>query len=139
MGLANPEAKIITIEGAPAVAAVALKNFNGLQLSNIEIKEGNFDDILSQVVSGMPAVDLAFIDGNHRREPTLHYFQELLLKTHNDSILIVDDIHWSQEMEEAWSTIKAHPSVRCSVDLFFIGILFFRHEFREKQHFTIRF
>jgi hypothetical protein len=42
-------------------------------------------------------------------------------------------------MEQAWETIQKHPSVRCTIDLFFTGIVFFRQEFREKQHFTIRF
>jgi len=42
-------------------------------------------------------------------------------------------------MEQAWQAIKEHPSVRCSIDLFFAGILFFRGEFKEKQHFSIRF
>ena len=42
-------------------------------------------------------------------------------------------------MEEAWRVIKSHPAVRCSIDLFFIGIIFFREEFKEKQDFVIRF
>ncbi|HQX73085.1 MAG TPA: SAM-dependent methyltransferase, partial [Chitinophagaceae bacterium] len=62
-----------------------------------------------------------------------------LAKTNNDSILIFDDIHWSREMEQAWETIRNHPSVRCTIDLFFIGIVFFRQEFHEKQHFVIRY
>ena len=71
--------------------------------------------------------------------PTERYFSQLLGKTHTGSILVFDDIHWSREMEAAWDTIKAHPSVRCTIDLFFIGIVLFRQEFHEKQHFSIRF
>jgi hypothetical protein len=56
-----------------------------------------------------------------------------------DGMMIFDDIHWSKEMEQAWETIKAHPAVRCTINLFFIGIVFFREEFMEKQHFNIRF
>jgi predicted O-methyltransferase YrrM len=90
------------------------------------------------VVRGLSTVDFAFIDGNHRKEPTEKYFNELLAKTNNDSILVFDDIHWSREMEAAWDTIKNSPAVTCSIDLFFIGIVFFRKEFKEKQHFKIR-
>jgi hypothetical protein len=57
----------------------------------------------------------------------------------DDGMMIFDDIHWSREMEEAWQVIKDDPSVRCTIDLFFIGIVLFRPEFREKQHFTIRY
>ena len=139
LSLAKPAAKLITMEGAGEVAAIAKKNFNATGISNIRIEQGNFDNTLPAVIRGLRTVDFAFIDGNHRREPTERYFQELLPKTNNDSILIFDDIHWSQEMEQAWETIKAHPQVRCTVDLFFTGIVFFREEFQEKQHFSIRF
>jgi predicted O-methyltransferase YrrM len=139
LSLAKPDSNIITMEGANEVAAIAIENFNTLELQNISVVEGNFDDTLSSVVRGLTTVDFAFIDGNHRMTPTLGYFQQLLAKTSDNSILIFDDIHWSSEMEEAWKTIRDHPSVCCSIDLFFIGIVFFRQEFREKQHFIIRF
>ncbi|NOT52451.1 MAG: SAM-dependent methyltransferase [Chitinophagaceae bacterium] len=139
LSLANKDAEIITMEGAKEVAAIAAKNFELFGSKNTRLVEGNFDYTLLPVISGLTKIDLAFIDGNHRQEPTERYFSQLLSKTHNDSILIFDDIHWSREMEQAWKTIQDHPSVRCSIDLFFIGIVFFRQEFREKQHFTVRF
>ncbi|MEQ1677662.1 MAG: class I SAM-dependent methyltransferase, partial [Chitinophagaceae bacterium] len=139
LSLAKPDAQLITMEGASEVAATASKNFYNLKLQNCTITEGNFDQKLSSVISHLSSIDLSFIDGNHRQAPTERYFLELLPKMHNDSILIFDDIHWSREMEQAWETIKNHPSVRCTVDLFFIGIVFFRQEFREKQDFSIRF
>ena len=139
LSLAKPDGNLTTMEGAAAIADVAKKNFHKLKLQNISLAEGNFDLTLPAVVSGLSSVDFAFIDGNHRQQPTENYFHQLLAKINNDSILIFDDIHWSKEMEAAWDTIKNHPSVRCSVDLFFIGIVFFRPEFHEKQHFAIRF
>jgi len=139
LSLAKPDAELITMEGAGEVAATAERNFQKAELRNISITQGNFDEKLSSVINQLSSADFAFIDGNHRREPTERYFLQLLSKIHNDSILIFDDIHWSREMEQAWDAIKAHPSVRCTVDLFFIGIVFFRQEFREKQHFIIRF
>jgi len=137
--MGGPGAKIITMEGAPSVAASACQNFNRLNFRNIAIIEGNFDQTLASVLKQLPQVDLVFVDGNHRREPTERYFTQLLPAVHNDSILIFDDIHWSREMEQAWETVINTSIVRCSIDLFFAGILFFRHEFKEKQHFRIRF
>ena len=69
----------------------------------------------------------------------MRYFSQLLPALHADSILVFDDIHWSREMEDAWEEIKKNPAVTCTLDLFFIGIVFFRKEFYEKQHFLIRF
>lgn len=138
LALAQPGSKVITAEGAKGIANLAQQNFQKLSLKNIELVEGNFDDTLETILEKLSSVDLAFIDGNHRQEPTERYFNQILAKTHNGSILIFDDIHWSREMEEAWETIKAHPSVRCTIDLFFIGIVLFRQEFWEKQDFCIR-
>ncbi|MBL7738122.1 MAG: class I SAM-dependent methyltransferase [Chitinophagaceae bacterium] len=139
LSLAKSNANLITMEGARSVAAVARNNFDQLRLKNVSLTEGNFDDTLQPVLEPFSSVDFCFVDGNHRQEPTERYFRQLLPKTTNDSILIFDDIHWSQEMELAWHTIQQHEAVRCTVDLFFIGIVFFRQEFKEKQHFKIRF
>jgi hypothetical protein len=42
-------------------------------------------------------------------------------------------------MESAWKSIQNHPSVTLSIDLFFIGIVFFNDDFKVKQDFTLRF
>jgi predicted O-methyltransferase YrrM len=135
----DPSSKLITIEGASAVAMLAKKNFEALELRNIELVTGNFDVVLDSVMAQLPSVDLVFIDGNHRKEPVLAYFRQILEKVNPYSLLIFDDIHWSSEMEECWELVKTHPQVMVTVDLFFMGIVFFREEFRTKQHFTIRF
>jgi predicted O-methyltransferase YrrM len=139
LAFANPAAKIITMEGAPEVASTAKKNFKQLLLYNINIVEGNFDDTLPSVTGQLSSVDFAFIDGNHRKEPTLKYFNQLIKLSTSTTILIFDDIHWSIEMEEAWDEIKLHPLVTLTIDLFFIGIVFFRKEQKTNEHFTIRF
>lgn len=139
LATAKPDSFFITMEGSPAIAQVARQNFEKLQLQNIILLPGNFDDTLATAITKTPSLDLVFIDGNHRKEPTIRYFDQLLPKVHNDTILIFDDIHWSKEMDEAWSFIKQSPSVRCTIDLFFIGIVLFRQEFKEKQNFVVKF
>ena len=139
LAAAKSDAKVITMEGASAVAALAKENFNKLKLNNIELQLGNFDDTLPLVLSALPTVDLAFIDGNHRYQPTVNYFEQLLAKSNNYSILILDDIHWSKEMEQAWQYVQQHAAVTMTIDLFFIGIVLLRDEFKIKQHFYVRF
>lgn len=139
LALGKADATVITMEGSKEIAQVAKRNLGNLEIRNTEIIEGNFDNTLSSIISGLSSVDFGFIDGNHRKEPTERYFRQLLSKTNNDSILVFDDIHWSTEMEAAWQTIKDHEAVRCTIDLFFIGLVLFRKEFKEKQQFVIRF
>ena len=139
LSLANPHANVISIEGAPEVAAIARENLRLSGAVNARVEEGDFDDQLPRYLATSASIDFAFIDGNHLREPTIRYFEQLLPAIHNESVIVFDDIHWSSGMEAAWETIKSHKAVRCSIDLFFIGVIFFRKEFMEKQHFTIRF
>lgn len=135
----HPAAEVVTIEGSQTIAAVAAQNFATLGLHKIRQEVGDFDAVLPAVIQQLSSIDLAYVDGNHRYQPTVRYFHQLLPKITNDSILVFDDIHWSQEMEKAWKEIKQHPSVQCTVDIFFLGFVFFRREFKAKQHFTIRF
>jgi predicted O-methyltransferase YrrM len=139
LGLGNKDARVFTLEGAAEVSKIARQNFEMVSAGNIRLVEGKFADTLPGVIKDLSSLDLVFVDGNHRLEPTVDYFRQMLSKINGDSILVFDDIHWSQEMEQAWDTIKQTKDVRCTIDLFFIGIVFFRPEFREKQHFTIRF
>ncbi len=139
MASANRSGKLFTCEGSPEIAQIAQQVFDTLQLKNISLVEGNFRDTLQPLLQKTGNIDFAFIDGHHRKEPTLLYFQQILKNCHSKSIVIFDDIHWSKEMEEAWQNIKAHSAVTLSIDLFFIGIVFFNKDFKEKQDFIIRF
>jgi predicted O-methyltransferase YrrM len=139
LAAANPLANILTIEGSKAIADVAAENFSKLGCTNIEQRIGNFDDLLPDAIRQLSSIDLAYVDGNHRYSPTINYFNQLLPALHNNSILVFDDIHWSEEMEKAWEEIKQHPSVQCTVDVFFLGFVFFRKEFKVAQHFRVRF
>lgn len=135
---ARPGASIVTIEGCPQTAAAAQRNFNELGLSNINLQVGNFDQLLPGLIGGLPRLDFVYIDGNHRKEATLNYFRWCLPKVHEHSLLIFDDIYWSEGMKEAWEEIKAHPDVTVTIDLFWIGLVYFRKG-QAKEHFKIRF
>jgi len=138
LALANPKSNLLTLEGSSEIAGVAAENLRHLQIDNAGIVEGNFDYTLPAVLYQLPTIDFAFIDGNHRREPTENYFNWLLAKSNSNSVFVFDDIHWSREMEQAWYNLSNDFTVRCSIDLFFMGIVLFRQELKEKQQFTIR-
>jgi predicted O-methyltransferase YrrM len=136
---ANPDAKVTTFEGSSAIAQLARQNHQLLGLTNIDLIEGNFNEQLPRWLAQNKSVDFAFIDGNHAFKPTMAYFESLLAVVQDHTVLVFDDIHWSEEMEEAWAQISAHPTVTLSIDLFFIGVVFFRKEFAQKQQVSIRF
>jgi predicted O-methyltransferase YrrM len=135
----NTNAKIYTLEGAAAIAKIAQKTFKRINFTHIELTTGDFIDTLPAILAKIKTIDFVFLDGNHRKAPTLNYFNQLLSHSTPSTILIFDDIHWSAEMEEAWETIKLQPQVTLTIDLFFVSIVFLNPDINHKQHFTIRF
>ncbi|MGA3014152.1 MAG: class I SAM-dependent methyltransferase [Bacteroidales bacterium] len=138
LSMGNPEGHITTVEGCPATAEIAAKNFKYLGLTNIDQIIGPFEKVLPDIFEKLGKIGLIFIDGNHRKEPVLHYFYQCLQHIHDDSVIIFDDIHWSKEMEEAWKVIRENPSVTVSIDLFRIGLVFFK-EGLSKEDFILHF
>lgn len=138
MAKAGAGAELISIEGCPETASVAKENLNALGVKNVEVRTGDFDQRFPEVINDVDKLDFVFIDGNHRKEATLNYFKWCLPKVHEGSVLIFDDIYWSKGMEEAWTEIKAHPQVTVSIDLFWVGIVYFKQG-QVKEDFRVKF
>jgi predicted O-methyltransferase YrrM len=139
LALADSRSQVLTFEGCPNTAAVARETFAQLDIHNVRLVEGNLDATLPATLAGLAQpLDFVFFDGNHRYEPTLRYFEQCLAKAHEDSVFVLDDIHWSAEMERAWEAIKAHPSVTVTIDLFYVGLVFFRKKQR-REDFWLRY
>jgi predicted O-methyltransferase YrrM len=130
--------KLYTIEGDESLYRIAQDNLTRYFSNNVIAINGNFDDILNGLLQRIESLDMVFFDGNHRKEPTISYFELCLKKSSDNSIFIFDDIHWSEEMEEAWEYIKSHPKTKVSIDLFQFGIVFFRKEL-SCEHYLIRY
>ena len=145
LSLGNKNSNIITLEGCPNTIATAKKMF---QVSSFKFPNNNvefvntefnlyFENFKPETLNLKPQIfDLVYFDGNHSKKATLDYFEALLPTICNDSIWIFDDIHWSADMEEAWKIIKNHPKVSVTIDIFQLGIVFFRTE-QVKEHFII--
>ncbi len=138
LGLAAPAGKIITLEGCIDSANLAAENFDKAGLNQIRVITGTFEEKLPEAFKLMPEPDLIFIDGNHRKEPTLRYFEECLKHIRPDTVLVIDDIYWSADMQQAWKEICAHPRVKVTIDLYQMGVIFFKDEL-SKENFILHF
>jgi predicted O-methyltransferase YrrM len=126
------------MEGCPQTANIASENLKVLNAENVEIKVGDFNDNLPSILKKESEIDFVFIDGNHQEKATINYFETLLPKVHENTMIIFDDIYWSRGMQNAWKKIKQHPQVTLTIDLFWIGLVFFKTD-RKKEHFKVRF
>jgi predicted O-methyltransferase YrrM len=134
LALPLEKGRFITLEGCPNIAQVARENLSALHATNAELRVGEFGQTLPEALKELGRLDFAFFDGNHRCAPTIAYFETCLQFAHSDSVFVFDDIHWSEEMEQAWEHIKAHPKTSLTIDLFFMGIVYFKKDFSQKAH-----
>jgi predicted O-methyltransferase YrrM len=138
LALANPHARVFTIEGCTTKSEQAATNFNELHVTNIDQHIGRFDIVLPDLVKQTGKLDFAFIDGNHTYQATLDNFKTLLNIADNDTVFVFDDIHWSANMQKAWHEITEYEGVTVSIDLFRFGIVLLKKEL-SRQKFVIRF
>lgn len=130
--------QVTTFEGSKEIADIALTNFEYFEKENIKLIEGNIDTELPKFLNSRISIDFAYIDANHRFKPTMEYFNLILKRMNDNSILVLDDIYWSKEMTNAWETIKNHPQVTHTIDLYEIGVVFFKPDL-VKKHYTLIF
>jgi predicted O-methyltransferase YrrM len=117
---------VYTIEGCSETLAVARENFDSCGFSGINSMSGSFDDILPVFRERNITPGIVFIDGDHRKEPVIRYFEAIRQLSGNNTVVILDDIHISSEMGEAWEEIKKDPNISVTIDINRFGIVFFR-------------
>ena len=134
---ANKTANIYSFEGANEIAKLAEKVFHQQQLTNISLIVGDITSQLPLFLAQTSKIDMVFFDANHKKQPSLDYFNLCIKKASKTAIFIFDDIYWSKEMKSAWQEICADKRVRVSIDLFSIGVVFLHPELK-KKHYLIR-
>jgi predicted O-methyltransferase YrrM len=117
----NGHGRLITLEGAPSLAAIARHTLDDLAIPGVDVVVGRFADTLPDTL-GSGTFDFAFVDGHHDEEATVGYHRQLLPHLTREAVLVFDDIAWSDGMARAWGTIAAHPSTVLAVDLEAFGV-----------------
>ena len=64
--------------------------------------------------------------------------KDILAVIQQDDVLIVLPLYKNEAEATCWALVKDAPEVKLSMDLFDIGIAFFRDEFKVKQHFILK-
>lgn len=109
------------------------RNFQRMKVENIEVHFGNFDSKIKDHLSNFKSFDCILIKENFEEISFQNYFS----KIHENSVIIFLNPYKSIKNKKTWEKIKAHKTVKLSIDLFFMGLLFFRKEQRTKVHFSL--
>lgn len=132
---ATPESFLITVEGCEQILRRAYQQFDYWQLKNIVPIHASFDEFLK--LPNVATHDLVFLDGNHESTATLSYLELLLNQTHNETIFILDDIRWSDDMWSLWQKLIADDRFHLTIDLGRMGLIWKRPH-QMKEHFVLR-
>jgi len=124
----SPGISLHSIEGNTQRATFAAHLVNRRQLGPVSIHWGDMDEKLDEILPLMPGRFLAYVDGNHRFDPTVSYVRLLMERAGEEAVIILDDIYWSREMHRAWREIISWPEIRASIDLYHLGILLLRKD-----------
>ena len=133
-----PTAKVVTVEGHKEYSETAKKILSQVGIENIEYRIGSFINEIETLKQEKARFGMFFIDGDHSYAPTLEHFNRCLQLATDNAVIVIDDIHWSDEMDKAWNAIKEHPECRVSVDLFRFGLVFTNKKLQQ-QHYLVRY
>ncbi|HUX97166.1 MAG TPA: class I SAM-dependent methyltransferase [Bacteroidales bacterium] len=126
MAVSCSESKIDTIEGCVETARLAENTIRNAGVGNISVHCGSFDDCLPSLLNRKDSPGLVFIDGNHRKDAVLRYFNIIAENSGYQTVVVLDDIYLTPEMKDAWKTIREHRKVTMTIDIHRMGIVFFR-------------
>ncbi|MBS7566107.1 hypothetical protein KHS38_16990 [Mucilaginibacter sp. Bleaf8] len=82
--------------------------------------------------------DLIILDARQHSQNLYQHFEESLTAIHENSMLLILNIHSNDAAQKAWHRIKAHPQVTVTVDLFWITLVYFRKG-QVREDFLIRY
>ncbi|MEA3462616.1 MAG: class I SAM-dependent methyltransferase, partial [Bacteroidota bacterium] len=129
----SPETPLHSIERDQDRAAQAAQLICRCSQGPVSIHWGGMEEKLEDILALVPPRFLAFVDGNHRYEPTLDYVRKLLERAGDEALIVMDDIYWSKGMQRAWKEIISWPEVHSSIDLFHMGILLLRKDLSKTE------
>ena len=84
------------------------------------------------------SLDFVFFGLNDFGEDTWNKLEEAMVQANEETVLIFEGIHHSSRTEAAWEAIIADEDITLSIDVYSVGIVFFR-EGIEKQDFVLKF
>lgn len=113
--------RFVSIEGSPDLAAIARDTVRQIK-PDADVVTGFFEDALPGALKSLQAVDLAWIDGHHEKDPTLRYFATIRPYLRSGALVLFDDISWSPDMQDAWRILETTEGFADTLDLGRIGL-----------------
>ena len=111
----GPPGRLVTLEGAPALAARAADHLRELGHAvgpggRVRVEVGPFAETLGPVAEAEGPFDLVFVDGHHEEEAALAYVEAIRPHLAPGALLVLDDVEPGRPVRRAWARLRAlHP------------------------------
>lgn len=124
----------IALENVPEFAHIARQTFEKLAYNPIDLRVGNYKDLLPQALQDMDSVDFVFFNTLYEQQNNLWLFNECVKHVHNDTVFVFEGIQASRKMRAFWQEVRVHPEVIVTIDLFSMGIVFFNKKLHKRDY-----
>jgi len=125
--------QLYSLEENVGLAKKSQSLLQALGLQNVQFMIGPYEKSVPSVFSKMPQIDLVTIN----ELTTQNLMEKILAQCAKEAVLVFNYPHRTKERLTQWEWLKSHPSIRLTVDLYNMGIAFFREEQKEKTHFDL--
>lgn len=126
----------IAIENVPEFAGIASEVFRKYARNPIDLRVGNYRELLPQALVDIKHVDFVFFNTLYEQQNNEWLFNEAVKYAHNDTIFVFEGIRQTKQMRRFWKEICKHPSVTVTIDLYSMGIVFFNQKLHKRNYIT---
>ncbi|HEX9951202.1 MAG TPA: class I SAM-dependent methyltransferase [Rubricoccaceae bacterium] len=105
----GPAARLVTLEGAPALADLARAHLAGLGHgeARVRVVVGPFAETLGPVCASDGPFDLVFVDGHHERDAALDYVAAVRPFLAPGAVVVLDDVEPGRPVRAAYRRLAA--------------------------------
>ncbi len=112
----NQQGEMFTYDPNDVWAEIARKNLS--QISNrFKLTIGTFEENIDKHLQPGQKIDLAFIDAIHTSEFVFPQLEIVVARCSPKAIIILDDINFSDDMQDCWKKVAADPRFSASAAL----------------------
>lgn len=133
---ARHKANCVSITENHEMAGFTMKILDNSRRENIQIMACSHHDAIKNTFKNSKADFVLFnVYGDLNKK--IDDFKSCLSVKHSGTVFVIKHIHCNSQMESFWNIVKDDIEVTASIDMFNMGILFFRKDL-EKKNYIIR-
>ena len=140
MYLASNDTKstVYTCNGKKENSRDNASNFRLMKCDNIRVLAGGETHGSASLQAVVGNLDFLFVRPSQGFHDIQQYYERFKLLRNETSIFVFDRIHSTPDLETQWNKIYKSPEVTLSLDLYELGIVWFRSELK-KQHYIVKY